>query len=455
MNKDEREDEQNPEFQEERQPGEKLHKALAECGAGSRREMEVAIAEGRVWVNGLMAKVGARVLPEDAIALDGKVVSREGAFRHRTLLYYKPTGEVVSRTENEAKPTIFESVPPPGHGRWINVGRLDLDSEGLILLTTDGAWAERLAHPRNEFEREYLARVYGDLSEDDITRARAGLVVDGKPLVPAAFEVRAQSGNGRNRWYRVVLKEGRNRAVRRLFAALGCTVSRLLRVRYGPFVLPRDLRPGEWREAPDLSEFSSAAPETTERGRDRDREERGGRDGFRGGGGFRDSNRPGGWRKGGGSNFRDRDRDSGFRGRGPDRGPDRDRDSRDFRPRFRDDRSGGWQKGGGSNFRDRDRDANFRGRGPDRGPDRDRDSRDFRPRFRDDDRPGGWRKGGGSNFRDRDRDANFRGRGPDRGPDRDRDSRDFRPRFNDRDDRDGRGDRDRPPPRKFHKRDRD
>ena len=385
--------------------GEKLHKALAECGAGSRREMEVAIAEGRVWVNGLMAKVGARVLPEDAIALDGKVVERRGAFRHRTLLYYKPVGQVVSRSEHEGKPTIFESVPPPAFGRWINVGRLDLDSEGLILLTTDGAWAERLSHPRNEFQREYLTRVYGELSEEDLKRAQGGIEVDGKPLIPAAFEVREQSGNGRNRWYRVVLTEGRNRAVRRLFATLGCTVNRLLRIRYGPFVLPRDLRPGEWREAPDLREFSAAAPEAEAEGRGR-REERGG--------GFRDNDRKGGWRKGGGSGFRGRERDSDFRGR--DRGPERDRDSRDsrdFRPRFRDDRQGGWRKGGGSDFRGRGRDSGFRGR--DRGPERGGDSRDFRPRFRDRDErdePGGR---GGRGWDDRGRPPprkfNKRGRG--------------------------------------------
>ena len=427
--------------------GEKLQKVLADSGAGSRREMEIAIAEGRVWVNGLAAKIGARVSAEDAIALDGRVVSRGEARRHRTLLYYKPAGEVVSRSENEGARTIFESLPPPGFGRWINVGRLDLDSEGLILVTTDGEWAERLAHPRNGFEREYLARVYGDLSEDDVKLARGGLEVDGKILTPTAFEVRDKSGNGRNRWYRVVLTEGRNRAVRRLFAALGCEVSRLLRVRFGPFVLPRDLRPGEWREAPGLESFSAAAPVKVDRekawDRNREREHRGnyggnkggygkgGRD-FRGGGGG-----GGGW---GRDRERERDRDRGgdshrgfrrerwdsdrprYRGRDDrDRGGERDRGSE------RDHRGGGEGFRGGRGFRDRD---DFHPR--DGGRFRDRDDRNHRG--------GGFRD---RNFRDRDRD-----RDRDRNGDNDRGARrGFHPRH--RDDRDW----DDRPPRKF-KRDR-
>ena len=330
--------------------GEKLQKILADSGAGSRREMEIAIAEGRVWVNGLVAKIGARVSPDDAIALDGREMDRNEGFRHQTLLYYKPTGEVVSRSENEGAPTIFANLPKPGFGRWINVGRLDLDSEGLILVTTDGEWAERLAHPRNGFEREYLVRAFGELSEDDVKLARGGVEVDGTPLTPTAFEAREKSGNGRNRWYRVVLTEGRNRAVRRLFSTLGCEVSRLLRVRFGPFVLPRDLRPGEWRVAPGLEAFSAAAPARMEKergfgGRDRDnfrdRDNKGGRD-------FRDD-KGGGW---------GRDRDDGPRGGGG--GFRRDFD----RPHFRDRDGGGG--GGGGGFRDRkpfgDRDRGSRRR---------------------------------------------------------------------------------------------
>ena len=311
--------------------GEKLQKVLADSGAGSRREMEIAIAEGRVWVNGLVAKIGARVSPDDAIALDGREMDRNEGFRHQTLLYYKPPGEVVSRSENEGAPTIFENLPKPGFGRWINVGRLDLDSEGLILVTTDGEWAERLAHPRNGFEREYLVRAFGELSEDDVKLARGGVEVDGSPLTPTAFETRDKSGNGRNRWYRVVLTEGRNRAVRRLFSTLGCEVSRLLRVRFGPFVLPRDLRPGEWRVAPGLEAFSAAAPARMdkERGRDRDnyrdRDHKGGRE-------FRDRDGGGGFR----------DRDDGPRGGGGGGGFRRDFD----RPHFR-DRDGGGGGGGG------------------------------------------------------------------------------------------------------------
>ena len=312
--------------------GDKLHKVLASCGAGSRREMEIAIAEARVLINGVPAKIGARVFPEDELRLDGEVVARRPQ-RRRTLLYYKPRGEVVTRADGEGAPTIFERLPAPGSGRWINVGRLDLDSEGLILVTTDGEWAERLSHPRNGFEREYLARVYGELSDDAIAQVCAGVEVDGKPLTPLAFERRAVGGKGRNRWYRVVLGEGRNRAVRRLFAALGCEVSRLLRVRFGPYVLPRDLRPGEWREAPPLPDFGESdnaqAGWETRGQRDfhsrpprdfRDRDSRDSRS-------FRDNR-----------DFRDRD-SRPFR----NNRDFRDRDSRDSRP-FRDNR----------NFRDRD-----------------------------------------------------------------------------------------------------
>ena len=461
--------------------GEKLQKVLADSGAGSRREMEIAIAEGRVWVNGLAAKIGARVSEEDAIALDGRVVSRGEARRHRTLLYYKPAGEVVSRSENEGARTIFESLPPPGFGRWINVGRLDLDSEGLILVTTDGEWAERLAHPRNGFEREYLARVYGGLSEDDVKLARGGVEVDGKVLTPAAFEVRDKSGNGRNRWYRVVLTEGRNRAVRRLFAALGCEVSRLLRVRFGPFVLPRDLRPGEWREAPGLESFSAAAPPQAERergwdrNRDRPREHRGGYGGHGGHGGNKGGYgkggrdfRGGGGGGGGGGWGRDRDRDGdshrGFRRErwDSDRPRHRDRDDRD-RGGDRNHRGGGGggfhrggggggfhRGGGGGGFHRGGGGGGFHRGGGGGGGEGFRGRREFRDR--DD-----YRSRDGGHFRDRDRDdrnhrgngfrdRNFHDRNRNEGDDRNP-GRDFRPRP--RDDRDW-NDR---PPRKF-KRDR-
>ena len=460
--------------------------------------MEIAIAEARVLINGVPAKIGARVFPEDELRLDGEVVARQPR-RRRTLLYYKPRGEVVTRADGEGAPTIFERLPAPGSGRWINVGRLDLDSEGLILVTTDGEWAERLSHPRNGFEREYLARVYGELSDDAIAQVCAGVEVDGKPLTPLAFERRAVGGSGRNRWYRVVLGEGRNRAVRRLFAALGCEVSRLLRVRFGPYVLPRDLRPGEWREAPPLPDFGESdnaqAGWETRGQRDfhsrpprdfRDRDSRDSRS-FRDNRDFRDrDSRP--FRNN--RDFRDRDsRDSRpFR----DNRDFRDRDSRDSRP-FRDNR----------NFRDRDsrpprdfrdRDSrpprNFRDDRGDRFPRdrnfRDRDSRPpFRPRFSRDDRGdrdergerggrdrrdfrdnrGGFRKGGNfrprnfrndrpsGNFRD-DRDGrNFRDNRENRNGWQDRPPRDFRdgpPRNDDwrPRDRDNHDDR---PPRKFRK----
>ena len=211
---------------------------------GSRREIERWIEAGRVTLNGQVAKLGDRAGPSDSIAVDGEPVRVASASKARVLLYHKPVGELVTRKDPEGRATVFARLPP---GRWIAVGRLDLNSSGLLLLTDSGELANRLMHPRYGLEREYLARVRGELNADERQRLLEGVPLDG---VPARFErIESQrEGRGSNRWYRVVLQEGRNREVRRLFEALGHPVSRLSRVRYGPVQLPPDLAPGEWRE---------------------------------------------------------------------------------------------------------------------------------------------------------------------------------------------------------------
>lgn len=224
-----------------------MQKLLAAAGLGSRREIETWIAAGRVSVNGQLAKLGDRAGPSDSIVVDGKPVERPSGGRVRVLIYHKPVGELVTRSDPEGRPTVFSSLPP---GRWIAVGRLDYNSSGLLLLTDSGELANRLMHPRYDLEREYSARIRGRLTAEEKDKLLNGIPLDG---VPARFESiqPERQGEGSNRWYRVVLKEGRNREVRRLFESLGHPVSRLVRVRYGPVELPADLAAGKWRELPE------------------------------------------------------------------------------------------------------------------------------------------------------------------------------------------------------------
>lgn len=226
---------------------EKLHKMLAAAGLGSRRDMEALIASGGVTVNGQPARVGDRVKPTDVVRVHGRIVHL--AWQKtlpRVLLYHKPEGEIVSRADPEGRPSVFDRLPRLKRGRWISVGRLDFNTEGLLIFTTDGKLANRLAHPRYEVEREYAVRILGQLTPEQMQRLTAG--VELKDGIAKVDSIVAVGGKGANQWYRLVLKEGRNREVRRLFEALGLTVSRLIRVRFGPIAMPAWLKRGMLRE---------------------------------------------------------------------------------------------------------------------------------------------------------------------------------------------------------------
>lgn len=230
---------------------EKLQKVLARSGFGSRRELEEWITAGRVSVNGKIATLGDRVGEQDVIRVDGHVVSRTRLrpVRRRVLMYHKPVGEVCTRSDPEGRPTVFDKLPRVANARWITVGRLDINTSGLLLLTTDGDLAFRLMHPSAEVEREYAVRVLGEVSPETLERLRTGVMLeDGEANFDAIVD---GGGDGANHWYRVMLREGRNREVRRLWESQGVTVSRLIRVRYGNVTLPRFLRVGHWADLKD------------------------------------------------------------------------------------------------------------------------------------------------------------------------------------------------------------
>ena len=225
----------------------KLQKLLAQKGLGSRREMEALIAAGEVSVNGKIAVVGDRVGAEDVVRIGKRVIRlnlEEGL--PKVLLYHKPEGEIVSRNDPERRPSVFDKLPHLRSSKWIAIGRLDFNTSGLLVFTTDGVLANRLMHPRFEVEREYAVRVLGELTSEQMTQLTTGIeLADGQ----AAFSYLAeQGGEGINHWYRVILKEGKNREVRRMFEAIGLTVSRLMRVRFGPINLPPRIKRGQWLE---------------------------------------------------------------------------------------------------------------------------------------------------------------------------------------------------------------
>ena len=248
---------------------ERLQKVLAQAGVASRREIEEWVVAGRITVNGEPAALGQKIGPGDRVKVNGRLVPlRFNQRSPRVLIYHKPEGEIVSREDPEGRPTVFERLPLLRKGRWLAVGRLDFNTSGLLLFTNDGELANKLMHPRYALEREYAVRVLGALSEE-----QAKSLIDGIQLEdgPAKFNVlRDEGGEGANHWYRVTISEGRNREVRRMFEAVGLTVSRLMRVRYGSVELPARLKRGMWMEMPEAEACALAGLPPPQQSRQRD-----------------------------------------------------------------------------------------------------------------------------------------------------------------------------------------
>lgn len=225
----------------------KLHKVLADAGIGSRREMEELIIAGRVSVNGEPAHIGQRVGANDAVRVNGRPITRVNTKKPpRVILYHKPAGEIVSHDDPNGRANVFARLPKMKVGKWLSVGRLDLNTEGLLIFTTSGDLSNRLLHPRYGNEREYAVRVLGELGAEQRQSLLDGVNLDDGPASFGMIEF--IGGEGSNRWYRVTLNEGRNREVRRMFESVGLTVSRLIRTRFGDIVLPTTLRRGRWEE---------------------------------------------------------------------------------------------------------------------------------------------------------------------------------------------------------------
>jgi len=249
--------------------GERIQKILARGGVGSRREIERWIAEGRLTLNGHRVQLGDRLKEGDRLLLNDRIINWEKFALQptRVLLYHKPTGEVVTRRDPEGRPVIFAQLPKLETARWIAVGRLDINTSGLLLVTNNGELANRLMHPSSQVEREYAVRILGDVSDTTLALLKQGVELeDGK----AKFdEIRFFGGEGANKWYHVIVSEGRNRLVRRLWESQGVTVSRLMRVRYGPVVLPERLKAQSHYEINDkelelLFEFAGMTPEKSQ-----------------------------------------------------------------------------------------------------------------------------------------------------------------------------------------------
>ena len=225
----------------------KLHKVLAEAGLGSRRDMEELIIAGRVSVNGEPAHIGQRILPADQVRINGKLIQRKVSNKPpRVLVYHKPAGEIVSTNDPDGRPSVFERLPTMKAAKWIAVGRLDFNTEGLLLFTTSGDLANRLMHPRYGIDREYAVRTLGELEEGMRQKLLAGVELEDG--LAQFSKIADGGGEGVNKWYRVIIGEGRNREVRRMFEAIGLTVSRLIRTRYGALTLPKNLKRGRWEE---------------------------------------------------------------------------------------------------------------------------------------------------------------------------------------------------------------
>ncbi|MBL4582531.1 MAG: pseudouridine synthase [Gammaproteobacteria bacterium] len=227
---------------------EKLQKVLARAGFGSRREIETWIAKGRIKVNGKIAIVGDRVTDDDKIIVDGKKLAPQKKIREdrRVILYNKPENEVSTRNDPEGRRTVFDRLPPLKHGRWVSVGRLDLNTSGLMLFTTDGELANKLMHPSSQIEREYAVRILGDVTPEMVQEMHKGVIIEDH--LCRFTDIQHYGGEGVNQWYHVVLLEGRNREVRKLWESQGVKVSRLKRVRFGPLFIPSSVVKGRYNE---------------------------------------------------------------------------------------------------------------------------------------------------------------------------------------------------------------
>jgi len=227
---------------------EKLQKVLARSGYGSRREMERWIEQGRFSINGEKAKLGDRVARRDQVQLDGRdieLVSELDSPR-RVLIYNKPVGEVSTRHDPEGRPTVYDHLPPLKNGRWIAIGRLDINTSGLLIFTSDGELANKMMHPSANIDREYAVRVLGNIDDEMISNLKEGVLLDDG--MAKFTDVQFFDGEGANKWYHCVVMEGRNREVRRLWESQGIRVSRLKRVRYGTIFMPSDVKIGTWKE---------------------------------------------------------------------------------------------------------------------------------------------------------------------------------------------------------------
>ena len=227
---------------------ERVQKYLANRGVGSRREIERWIQAGEILVDGKVCILGQRITGNEKIVIRDKPIRLRESVKARVLLYHKPCGEIVTRDDPENRPTVFEHIPKISSGRWVSVGRLDINTSGLLLLTTDGGLANSLMHPSNEIEREYRVRIHGEVTDEKLTRLQQGVQLDDG--IAKVMILETQESKGTNNWYRVMLKEGRNREVRRIWESQGLQVSRLIRTRFGTIILPRDLREGKYIELP-------------------------------------------------------------------------------------------------------------------------------------------------------------------------------------------------------------
>jgi 23S rRNA pseudouridine2605 synthase len=227
---------------------EKIQKVLAAAGLGSRRQLEVWIKEGRISVNGQVATLGDRITGEEKVKVDGREIDliKSQGKKTRVLIYHKPEGEICSHADPEKRPSVFDRLPMIRNGRWISIGRLDFNTSGVLLLTNDGELANRLMHPSAEIEREYAVRIQGEVTKPMMSTLRNGVQLDDGD---AHFDaITDAGGEGSNHWFHVVVKEGRNRLVRRLWESQEVRVSRLIRIRFGEITLPRFLKRGRWEE---------------------------------------------------------------------------------------------------------------------------------------------------------------------------------------------------------------